>query len=45
VLIASNAQAQAQQVRYGVGGKVLTLDLPADSFNTLVLPASALGAA
>ena len=45
VLIASNAQAQAQQVRYGVGGKVLTLDLPADSFNTLVLPASALGVA
>jgi glucosylceramidase len=42
VLVANNAQGQAQRVRFGVAGKVLEVDLPADSLNTLVLPASAL---
>jgi glucosylceramidase len=42
VLIANNALSQAQTVRYGVGGKVLALDLPADSLNTIVLPAEGL---
>lgn len=42
VLVASNSLGQAQQVRYALGGRVLTLDLPADSLNTLVLPAALL---
>lgn len=43
VLVAGNALGQAQQVRYGIGGKVLALDLPADSINTVVLPGGVLG--
>ncbi len=42
VLVASNSLGQVQQVRYDVGGRTLALDLPADSLNTIVLPASAL---
>ncbi|WP_218018736.1 glycoside hydrolase family 30 protein [Novosphingobium rosa] len=42
VLVANNGLGQAQQVRYGIGKRVLTLDLPADSLNTLVLPAAML---
>ena len=41
VLVASNAQGRAQTVRYVIGGRMLALDLPADSFNTVVLPAAA----
>lgn len=43
VLIASNALSQPQTVRYAVAGKLLTVDLPADSLNTLVIPASEFG--
>ncbi|HWU02407.1 MAG TPA: glycoside hydrolase family 30 beta sandwich domain-containing protein [Novosphingobium sp.] len=39
VLVANNGLGQPQQVRYGIGKQVLTLDLPADSLNTIVLPA------
>lgn len=42
VLIANNALGQKQKVRYAIGAKALTLELPADSLNTIVLPASAL---
>ena len=42
VLVASNSLWQKQQVRYAVGGRVLSLDFPADSLNTLVLPAALL---
>ena len=43
MLIANNALGQKQKVRYALGGKALTLELAADSLNTIVLPASALG--
>lgn len=43
VLVANNALSTAQTVRYSVGGKLLTLELPADSLNTLSLPAGMLG--
>lgn len=42
VLVANNGLGQIQRVRYGIGKRVLTLDLPADSLNTLVLPAGLL---
>ena len=42
VLIANNALGQKQKVRYALGGKALTLELAADSLNTIVLPAGAL---
>lgn len=42
VLIANNAMGQKQKVRYALGAKALTLELAADSLNTIVLPASAL---
>ncbi|MEO0033599.1 MAG: hypothetical protein RIS94_3357, partial [Pseudomonadota bacterium] len=42
VLVASNAIAQPQTVRYAIGGKLLSLTFAPDSLNTIVLPASAL---
>ena len=43
VLVANNALSQPQTVRYAVAGKLLAVDLPADSLNTLVIPAADLG--
>lgn len=43
VLITNNALSQPQTVRYALQGKLLTLDLPADSLNTVVIPGSTLG--
>ncbi len=37
VIVVQNEMAQVQQVRMVVGGKLLTLDLPADSFNTITV--------
>ena len=42
VLVVNNALSIAQSVRYAVGAKLLTLELPADSLNTLVIPAAEL---
>jgi len=42
VLVANNGLSTPQQVRYAVGAKLLTLELPADSLNTLVIPAAEL---
>lgn len=42
VLIVSNALGQPLTVRYALGGKRLTLVLPADSLNTLTFPAAEL---
>jgi len=42
VIVANNSLGQSQRVRYAIGKRLLTLDLPADSLNTLVLPAAAL---
>jgi len=44
VLVANNGLGQPQQVRYGLGKQALVLNLPADSLNTLVVPAGALAA-
>ena len=43
VLVVSNALSQPQRVRYALAGKLLTLDLPTDSLNTLMIPAAELG--
>jgi glucosylceramidase len=43
VLIANNALGTRQKVRYVVGGKLLELDLAADSLNTIRIPAAVLG--
>lgn len=42
VLVASNAIAQPQRVRYVFGGRMLTLTFAPDSLNTVVLPAGML---
>lgn len=40
VLVANNGLGQPQPVRYTIGQRALALDLPADSLNTIVLPAA-----
>lgn len=42
VLIASNQLGQPQTVRFVVGGKMLAIDMEADSLNTVVLPPAVL---
>ncbi|NBC35648.1 beta-glycosidase [Novosphingobium sp. FSY-8] len=42
VLLANNALGSAQKVRYTWNGKMLALELPADSLSTVVLPAAML---
>ena len=43
VLIANNALSEPRNVRYAFASRLLDLELPADSLNTLRLPASELG--